>query len=79
MLSKITSGFGKQDNDEVEETKQEKTVPKVTEIKCLIDRISLMLNKLSFNDHQYILDQLYGKLYQSKNFTYWNEFKSNML
>jgi hypothetical protein len=52
MLSKITSRFDKQENDEVEETKQEKTVPKVTEIKSMIDRISLMLNKLSFNDHQ---------------------------
>ena len=79
MLANITSRFGKQDNDEVEETKQEKTVPKVTEIKCMIDIISLMLNKLSFTDHQYILDQLYGKLYQCKQFKYWNEFKSDML
>jgi hypothetical protein len=49
-LSNITSQFGKQDNEKVEETKHEKTVPKVTEIQCMIDRISLMLNKLSFTD-----------------------------
>ena len=41
--------------------------------------MSLMLEKLTVNDRQDILDQLYGKLYKSEQFKYFNEFRKSML
>jgi len=38
-----------------------------------------MLEKLTLTDHQDILDQLYGKLYKSKQFKYFDEFRTNVL
>ena len=41
--------------------------------------MSLMLEKLTLTDRQNILDQLYGKLYKSEQFNYFDEFRTNVL
>jgi hypothetical protein len=41
--------------------------------------MSLMLEKLTITDRQDILDQLYGKLYKSEQFKYFEEFRTNVL
>jgi len=41
--------------------------------------MSLMLEKLTVTDRQDILDQLYGKLYKSEQFKYFDEFRTNVL
>ena len=79
LLEKISTRFGRHDNDQDEESKQEKSVLKETAIKCLIDSMSLMLEKLTITDRQDILDQLYGKLYKSEQFKYFEEFRTNVL
>ncbi len=45
----------------------------------MIDSMSLMLEKLIITDRQDILDQLYGKLYKSEQFKYFEEFRTNVL
>ena len=79
VLAKITTRFGERDYVLDEETKQEDTVLKETAIECLTDSMSLMLEKLTVNDRQGILDQLYGKLYKSEQFKYFDEFRTSML
>ena len=41
--------------------------------------MSLMLEKLTVTDRQDILDQLYGKLYKTEQFKYFDEFRTSML
>ena len=79
VLAKITARFGEREYVLDEETKQEDTVLKETAIECLTDSMSLMLEKLTVNDRQGILDQLYGKLYKTEQFKYFDEFRTSML
>ena len=79
VLAKITTRFGEREYVLDEETKQEDTVLKETAIECLTDSMSLMLEKLTANDRQGILDQLYGKLYKTEQFKYFDEFRTSML
>ena len=79
VLAKITARFDEREYVLDEETKQEDTVLKETAIECLTDSMSLMLEKLTVNDRQGILDQLYGKLYKTEQFKYFDEFRTSML
>ncbi len=81
VLSKINTRFDSSEYilELFGEAVQEETVLKEAAIECFTDSIDLIIEKLTLVDRQKILDKLCGKLYDTEQFTYFNEFRTDLV